>query len=93
MNNPDMEVSGHIKEHTDTGKTSSSELGKGELLGKDYEREDILNDGVPLTEQDFHEMGSIPSAEKNYDTVPDNFHTVPKSRKELHRGRKDDTEF
>ena len=93
MNNPDMEVSGHINEHTDTGKTSSSELGKGELLGKDYEREDILNDGVPLTEQDFHEMGSIPSAEKNYDTVPDNFHTVPKSRKELHRGRKDDTEF
>ena len=93
MNNPDMEVSGHIKEHTDTGKTSSSELGKGELLGKDYEREDILNDGVPLTEQDFHEMGSIPSAEKNYDNVPDNFHTVPKSRKELHRGRKDDTEF
>lgn len=93
MNNPDMEVSGHIKEHTDTGKTSSSELGKGELLGKDYEREDILNDGVPLTEQDFHEMGSIPSAEKIYDTVPDNFHTVPKSRKELHRGRKDDTEF
>ena len=93
MNNPDMEVSGHIKEHTDTGKMSSSELGKGELLGKDYEREDILNDGVPLTEQDFHEMGSIPSAEKNYDTVPDNFHTVPKSRKELHRGRKDDTEF
>lgn len=93
MNNPDMEVSGHIKEHTDTGKTSSSELGKGELLGKDYEREDILNDGVPLTEQDFHEMGSIPSSEKNHDTVPDNFHTVPKSRKELHRGRKDDTEF
>ena len=93
MNNPDMEVSGHINEHTDTGKTSSSELGKGELLGKDYEREDILNDDVPLTEQDFHEMGSIPSAEKNYDTVPDNFHTVPKSRKELHRGRKDDTEF
>ena len=93
MNNPDMEVSGHIKEHTDTGKTSSSELGKGELLGKDYEREDTLNDGVPLTEQDFHEMGSIPSSEKNHDTVPDNFHTVPKSRKELHRGRKDDTEF
>ena len=93
MNNPDMEVSGHIKEHIDTGKMSSSELGKGELLGKDYEREDTLNDGVPLTEQDFHEMGSIPSAEKNYDTVPDNFHTVPKSRKELHRGRKDDTEF
>ena len=93
MNNPDMEVSGHIKEHTYTGKTSSSELGKGELLGKDYEREDILNDGVPLTEQDFHEMGSIPSSEKNHDTVPDNFHTVPKSRKELHRGRKDDTEF
>lgn len=93
MNNPDMEVSGHIKEYTDTGKMSSSELGKGEFLGKDYEREDTLNDGVPLTEQDFHEMGSIPSAEKNYDTVPDNFHTVPKSRKELHRGRRDDTEF
>ena len=70
MNNPDREVSGHIKEHTDTGKMSSSELGKGELLGKDYEREDTLNDGVPLTEQDFHEMESIPSAEKNYDTVP-----------------------
>lgn len=93
MNDLDMEVSGHIKDHADTGKISSPEFGKGHSLGKGYEREDTLNDGVPLTEQDFHEMGSIPSADKIHDTVPDDFHTVPRTRKELHRGRKDETEF
>ncbi len=91
--NPDMEVSGRIQEHSDSDTLSSREAGKGEIHGKDFRRDEFLREGSPLTEQDFKEMGGIPSSEKYQEHFTDDFHTVPRSRRDIHRSRKDDTEY
>lgn len=91
--NPDMEVSGRIQEHNDSDTFSSRDAGKGELQGKGFNRDEFIREGSPLTEHDFKEMGGIPSSGENQEHFTDDFHTVPRSRRDIHRSRKDDTEY
>lgn len=91
--NPDMEVSGRIQEHNDSDTFSSRDEGKRGIQGKDFSRDEFLREGSPLTEHDFKEMDGIPSYENYQDQFTDDFHAVPRSRREIHRSRKDDTEY